>query len=185
MSEFYAHSGDPAKISTWEPLLVHLVRVARQAEQFAAAARPGDSILAQAAYAAGMLHDLGKYQSEWQLYLHDSVAKRATSRVPHSIHGAAHAAYSLGNQALCMAIFGHHAGLPDFDTQIHNDLLSRHPDLAPLVEGLVAVAKSECSTFPEAVTDHPLDPGDKRPPAVRILDPDALLNPRRCRPADD
>jgi CRISPR-associated endonuclease/helicase Cas3 len=58
--EFFAHSGQRPDKSDWQPLAVHLRKVARLAKGFAEGARPGDEEFAQAAWVAGMLHDLGK-----------------------------------------------------------------------------------------------------------------------------
>ncbi|MGC8541701.1 MAG: HD domain-containing protein, partial [Phycisphaerae bacterium] len=52
-------SRDPDE-NHWQPLREHLENVAKLAEKFAEEARPGDKGFAQAAYAAGLLHDLGK-----------------------------------------------------------------------------------------------------------------------------
>jgi CRISPR-associated endonuclease/helicase Cas3 len=160
METYYAHSGTKKDLSDGQKLLVHLQEVAERAKEFAQGARREDTALAAAAEAAGLLHDLGKYQEEWQQYLKDSVAKLEPASVPHSIHGAAYAGYTLGHQALCMAILGHHAGLADFD-KASNDLEVRHSELVPLIEKLVSLAKSECPELPNTVADHPLDQDDK------------------------
>lgn len=161
MEPYYAHSGMKKDLSDGQKLLTHLQEVAERAKEFAQEARREDTALADAAWAAGLLHDLGKYQQDWQQYLEDSVAEREPTKVPHAIHGAAYAAYTIGHQALCMAILGHHAGLADFDTKVKNDLEVRHPELARLVEKLVSVARSEYPELPDTVADHPLDPNDK------------------------
>jgi len=71
--------------------------------------------LANAAEAAGWLHDLGKYQPEWQKYLHASAAGLDPNTVPHSIHGAAYAFRELEHCPLVIAITGHHTGLQNWD----------------------------------------------------------------------
>jgi CRISPR-associated endonuclease/helicase Cas3 len=159
MTKFYAHSGIDKDLLDGQLLKDHLLEVAERASALAKAARPADEVLAATAYVAGLLHDLGKYQEEWQQYLKDSVAGRRAVSVRHAIHGAAHAAYTLGNQALCMAVLGHHAGLADF-SKAQNDLEVHHPDLAPLVEKLLSAAKGECLGIPDVVADHPLDAED-------------------------
>jgi CRISPR-associated endonuclease/helicase Cas3 len=159
MTKFYAHSGKDENLLDGQPLKDHLLEVAQRASALARGACPADEVLAATAYAAGLLHDLGKYQTEWQQYLRDSVAKRRAVSVRHAIHGAAHAAYELGHQALCLAVLGHHAGLADF-SKTQNDLEVRHPDLAPLVGKLLLAAKGERPDFPDTVADHPLDAED-------------------------
>lgn len=160
MTAFYAHSGAQNDLSDAQRLKDHLCEVAQRAATLAQMACPGDQVLVATAHAAGMLHDLGKYQPEWQVYLADSAAGRPATSVPHAIHGAAYAAYEFGHRALCMAVLGHHAGLADAD-KADNDFEVRHSDLAPLVENLASAAKGECPDFPDAVSDHSLEPEDK------------------------
>ena len=61
--QYYAHikndpDGTPAPQSEWQPLKDHLRNVAGLAKKFAEAARPGDAEFANAAYSAGLLHEL-------------------------------------------------------------------------------------------------------------------------------
>jgi CRISPR-associated endonuclease/helicase Cas3 len=171
----YAHSpqgkGPTSPPVGWQLLSEHLKEVAEQAERFARDMLPDRpdnqafrATLAGAAHAAGLLHDLGKYQPQWQKYLEDSAAERRAVSVPHAIHGAAHAAYTLGHQALCLAVAGHHAGLSDWD-RLANELEAEtsFAVLDPLVRQLVSAAKStgECPEFPDEVADHASDPEDK------------------------
>jgi CRISPR-associated endonuclease/helicase Cas3 len=157
---YYAHSGAKGDYSDWQELKDHLREVATLARRFAEAVRPGDAVLSGAAHTAGLLHDLGKYQAAWQQYLKDSVAGQPTVSVPHAIHGAAHAAYVLGHQALCLVVRGHHAGLDDL-YKAGNDLESRYSLLAPLVESLVAVARAEYLGYSHSAPNPPLDENDK------------------------
>lgn len=106
---FYAHSGTPGDKSDWQELPDHLLAVAEMAAEFAR--RFG---LEKAAYAAGLFHDLGKYDPAFQRRL-----EGAEIRVDHSTAGAV-ALQSLARgvdagvaELLMYTILGHHAGLPD------------------------------------------------------------------------
>lgn len=139
--KFYAHTADDG--GQWQPLAAHLRNVAALARRFAA---PLD--LSAEAELAGLLHDLGKYRTEFQQYLRNE--RKAGSDTHHAIYGAALA----WDRALAFhdalpqafAIAGHHAGLPNA-----NDLEStldsgRYParEQAPK---LAAVLESELETL--------------------------------------
>lgn len=62
--------------------------------------------------AAGLLHDLGKYQPEFQHYLENG-GRRGS--VPHAAWGAGYAR-KIKLEELSFAIDGHHKGLPNRDT---------------------------------------------------------------------
>jgi len=88
----------------------HLNQVATLARHFAEAACPDDQALADAAYAAGLLHDLGKYRHEFQQMLKKiQVQKEQTY---HKQAGAAKA-FVAKQPPITFAIAGHHGGLPD------------------------------------------------------------------------
>lgn len=93
----------------------HLSSVAELAGTFAKAI---DS--ASWAELAGLWHDLGKYQPEFQKYIASVSGAEAhieaPGRVKHAIAGAVHAAAALGGNGRLLAylIAGHHAGLPDW-----------------------------------------------------------------------
>ncbi|MDY7009466.1 MAG: CRISPR-associated endonuclease Cas3'' [Planctomycetota bacterium] len=107
--QYWAHShpSQPEPGNKWQPLCVHLRNVAELARQFAEAARPGDKAFAQTAHLAGLLHDLGKYRTEFQEYL-----KNKESRVAHAPVGAAKALTGELGIIHAFAPYGHHAGLP-------------------------------------------------------------------------
>jgi CRISPR-associated endonuclease/helicase Cas3 len=105
----YAHSTDDESRSDWQVLCEHLNDTAKRAEQFGS--RLG---IAKAARLAGLLHDLGKYNANFQARL-----AGAKERVDHSTAGAA-IIRRLGKgddkivaELIAYAIAGHHAGLPD------------------------------------------------------------------------
>lgn len=110
---FYAHSGSPDDKSDWQTLREHLLAVAARAAENA---KPFG--LERAAYVAGLLHDLGKYDPNFQRRL-----EGADLRVDHSTAGAA-VLMELAEgrdrgmaELIGYAILGHHAGLPDKHNQ--------------------------------------------------------------------
>lgn len=100
--EYFAHSeNDQGKR---HPLAKHLHETACLAESFAA--REEYSPLFKL---AGLLHDLGKYQPEFQNYLEHG-GRRGS--VPHAKWGAGYTRKHNAND-ISIAIDGHHKGLPD------------------------------------------------------------------------
>ena len=92
--------------SGWQSLEEHLRNVALLAAEFVRCIG-----LADAATALGWLHDLGKYNPEFQRYLRGLRGKGEDTR--HAIHGAA-LLLSQPDRALVQAVAGHHAGLYDW-----------------------------------------------------------------------
>src|SRR5262249_33907270 len=92
-----------------QPLREHLLAVARRARQLAETALPGCPALAEMAFVAGLLHDLGKYRPEFQDHIRGLPPQR--ERTYHKQAGAPRAR---ANGAVAPAILGHHGGLPDF-----------------------------------------------------------------------
>ncbi len=108
---YYAHTADgpdgkplPEKSGKWQPLAAHLRNVAELAAKFADPMGPD---AAAEASVVGLLHDLGKYQPDFQSYL-----AHGRPRTPHAIHGAAALATI---RHLANLIASHHAGLHDED----------------------------------------------------------------------
>lgn len=115
-----AHTPRPGT-NDWDFLTRHLTAVARLSSQFADAFGARDL-----GFLAGLWHDLGKLNPEFQEYLwacHCAKLERdskPTSRVPHAIWGAAYAYHLLHLlnvterwPELALVIQEHHAGLPD------------------------------------------------------------------------
>lgn len=102
---YYAHSAsDPRKRQQWQPLSVHLEATATRAAEFLASVG-----LADFGRVAGLLHDLGKYNPDFQARLGG-----APRQVDHAAPGAAVAIDRYGCQLgkmLAFCIAGHHAGL--------------------------------------------------------------------------
>ncbi len=138
VTEYYAHTYGEDRLQ-WQPLRDHLINVAMQARTFATDARPGDSAFADAAYAAGLLHDLGKYRPEFQSMIRGTRAKGESTR-----HKQAGAAYAVQSQSkhfdISFAILGHHGGIPD------------RADFGESVSAGNAVA---AAVFPTALQDCP------------------------------
>ena len=110
MERFYAHT--PVKDGPWHDLVEHLERTAEKASENAAKFGAGEI-----ASLAGLWHDIGKFNPEFQEYLKrcDRAARTgedAPARgVPHAVYGAMLASDAV--RALAAVIYGHHAGLPN------------------------------------------------------------------------
>lgn len=106
---WYAHSGNDPHKRDWQGLKQHLLNVAILAAELG---RPFG--LERVAYIAGLFHDLGKYDPDFQRRL-----EGADIRVEHSSAGARILReITTGDdkamaQIIGYAILGHHAGLPD------------------------------------------------------------------------
>lgn len=105
--------------SQWQPHLLedHLRSVAKLSEAFANIYGHGDW-----AYMAGLWHDLGKYQKNFQQYIRGASGYQAhiesLERVDHSTAGAIYAQTQVGDikgRILAYIIAGHHAGLADWE----------------------------------------------------------------------
>ncbi len=118
--QYFAHSATGTQFGSGQPLLDHLTGVA-------AIARTNGAKFgaAEAAYLAGLLHDLGKYSLEFQRKLAGE-----NIRVDHSTAGAYIAAqenrFGPVGKLIAYAIAGHHAGLANgVGTGSPNPLSSR------------------------------------------------------------
>lgn len=119
----YAHSLADRPQSEWESLRCHLHAVAQTAARFGAAFG-----WANAAEAAGKLHDIGKVSAAFQAYIRrssgggeDALARRGD----HSSAGAREAVQLYGGvlgTLLAYGIAGHHAGLSDWEDGLERRL---------------------------------------------------------------
>ncbi|GIV99946.1 CRISPR-associated helicase Cas3' [Roseiflexus sp.] len=112
-TRFFAHRREGEDREEWQPLIDHLRKTAEMARDFGA-----DANVAELAYIAGLLHDLGKYSAEFQKRLEGG------PRVDHSTAGAKELKALLKGtqqevfaQLLAYPILGHHAGLPDYGSE--------------------------------------------------------------------
>jgi len=101
--EFLAHSIN--KNGVGHKLKEHLLNVAMTMEEIIK-----NSEYRRIFFLTGLLHDIGKYQVEFQKYLKDGGKKGG---VPHASLGAA-MAKEIKIYEAAFAIDGHHKGLPDF-----------------------------------------------------------------------
>ena len=107
----FLHIHPQNNTSKWHSLIEHLLQTARRAEIFAASFSMGNT-----GFVLGALHDLGKINPEFQLYLQDCNEKRKGKSVPHSICSAALLRQLLmrindSDLELAICIHGHHGGL--------------------------------------------------------------------------
>lgn len=103
MTTYYAHSSSLPDKSNWQPLSEHLKAVGEIAAECAK-----HFVASDIARVAGLLHDLGKYSSEFQARLEGN-----PTRADHATAGAQLAAsrYGVMGKLVAYAVAGHHAGL--------------------------------------------------------------------------
>lgn len=111
--EYYAHARDGEDKSKWQRLIDHLKNTADLAEVFGR-----DAGVESLARIAGLLHDLGKFSTEFQKRLEGG------PRVDHSTAGAKELKALLKGapqeafaDLLAYPIMGHHSGLPDYGNE--------------------------------------------------------------------
>lgn len=109
-TRFFAHRREGEDREDWQPLIEHLRNTAGMAQEFGRYAN-----IAEPAYIAGLVHDLGKYSAEFQKRLEGG------ARVDHSTAGAQELRSLFKGtrlealaQLLAYPIMGHHSGLPDY-----------------------------------------------------------------------
>ncbi len=162
--EYYAHTDGTQNTAGWQPLCEHLKNVAVLARRFAQEARPGDKEFAQAAYAAGLLHDLGKYRVEFQKMLRNPQLKGESTW--HKQAGAAHAISTAQKHFdICFSILGHHGGMPD-----KADLAEAHKTGADVATRVIAEASADCPELGYAACGEAFAPrGAKLDIRTRLL----------------
>ena len=122
--KFFAHSKAGQSENEWQELEIHLQNVANLARQFASEFGFGEW-----GYLAGLWHDLGKYSIAFQNKLRaengpDAHIETGHKKVDHSSAGAIHAEHAAKSEihpferVLSYIIAGHHAGLPDWISEL-------------------------------------------------------------------
>lgn len=113
-NSFFAHSKPDLSKTEWQALREHLYNTANIAGEFGKTAG-----VAELAYIAGLVHDLGKYSSEFQLRLEGK-----GPRTDHSTAGAKTlfqlfqgTPHEPLTTLLAYCITGHHSGLLDFGSE--------------------------------------------------------------------
>ena len=150
LMQYYAHTFGEDE-SRWQPLREHLRNVAELAKKFAREARPGDTSFAEAAYAAGLLHDLGKYRPEFQEYIDPRSERQASADTHHAVYGSA-AAFFSNAISVAFAVAGHHSGLRDF-SKLATFVSSEKYHAQAALPSLMALAKSEIALWLDAACD--------------------------------
>ncbi|MEX1028107.1 MAG: CRISPR-associated helicase Cas3' [Candidatus Paceibacterota bacterium] len=98
-----------------QALTQHLRRVSGRCRQSALVGRPQDLGFQSSATLAGLIHDLGKYRLQFQIYLNAHDRGQRSVETAHSVYGAAAAIEKWDSLAVAFAIAGHHSGLHDED----------------------------------------------------------------------
>jgi len=135
-NQLFAHPG--------QPLADHLISVARRAEQFAgyfSAGRHGGL--------AGLLHDLGKAENEFQKRICSD--DKLGEKKPHAHHGAS-LALAQDHWPVAFAVNGHHAGLHNRgDLAKRADYLGRAKECLEILqgEGFSGIPKQFSSIVPK------------------------------------
>ena len=163
---YYAHTAEDehgrrvSDQTRWQLLKDHLQNVARLARRFAEPLGLGAE-----AELAGLLHDLGKYRTEFQEYLRNQ--RKAGSDTHHAIYGGAlaweRALAQHDSLPQAFAIAGHHAGLPnanDLESTLQSGRYPAKPQaprLASVLEGDLhaLVAQSEISGLQSQIQGLP------------------------------
>ena len=140
MERFYAHT--PVNGGDWHDLVTHLERTALLARRHGWKFEAGEL-----AYLAGMWHDIGKFNPEFQKYLkrcHEAAINEGKApkggSVPHAVYGAVFAAESV--QLISPVIYGHHAGLPDLE-RVRNATIKENEQIREVYERLMPAVREQ------------------------------------------
>ncbi len=157
---YYAHSGrdtSAARID-WQFLDEHLLGVAKGARERASSVKSRTLGLPfeDAAYAAGLSHDLGKYRPGFQGKLSGDPFPRVETY--HKGAGAA-TAWSSKSYAAAFAIAGHHGGLPN-KVDLRDDV-RKNVSFTPVADRVWPVALVDCAglrdlRWPSTSVEDPL-----------------------------
>ena len=113
MTKFYAHTLPDKDETNWQPLKDHLISTSKLAASFAAEFNAEDW-----GKAVGLLHDIGKYSTDFQKRL-----RGAAFSVDHSTAGAQKSLelYKIfPGKLVAYVVAGHHGGLPDAGSTMGN-----------------------------------------------------------------
>lgn len=160
-SEFLAHLD--VETGRRQRLEEHLYGVAQLASKFAA-----EFGCSEWGYLAGLWHDLGKYSNDFQKYLRSashtdaSIESIKMGRPDHSTAGAIYAIQHLGTAGtiLAYAIAGHHAGLPDYESDT-----SGRAALSQRLKHDELLNAARRSSIPVDIVDHQL-PKERPKPGI-------------------
>jgi CRISPR-associated endonuclease/helicase Cas3 len=133
LPDFVAHTPPPNDPDRWHDLKEHLTDVARGTAKFAD--KLGASKLG---HYAGLWHDLGKYNPEFQKYLRNcAVNNKQAKSVPHAVHGAIVAAELM--PPIAPLIYGHHGGLPQIQDMMQKRISD--PSHQPVYQAILVQAE--------------------------------------------
>ena len=136
-----ANAHTPNAAGAWHGLKEHLGKVADRAKALAAKFNASEL-----GYYAGLWHDLGKYNPEFQRYLEQCHAtaqadnKQKLRGPRHAIHGAILAAEVC--PPLSAIIYGHHAGLPN-SADFKNEVSPQNPAWRERYQEVLKLARKD------------------------------------------
>ena len=175
----FAHSKEGQPLSAWQPLDRHLEQVADLAGEFA-------SVFGAASWGRliGLWHDLGKYAPDFQRYIRGSSEAHIegkTGRVNHSSAGGLLAVDRFGKAGRILAypIVGHHAGLPDWQSES-----APVSSLAYRLNAPELLAAAQAGNIPKNITEQarPSEKSKNAPELVELIDGEECTGRRVVHP---